>query len=223
MKFIIILILAVGAITAWLYLQDNKNNKKQRYKKTKTPKLTPEEKGEIGERTIKEKILRELNHNERILNNYIIKGSSAETSQIDHIVIKPSGIYVIETKNYEGKIYGSINDFKWTQVMAGGHVKNTFYNPLKQNQTHIKNIRTYIDKKVPIYSMVVFIHADINEIAWIKEIYTPHTMMLNFEYHSDEHYLSDEEILEIYQKLKDNREYISNYEHVQNVNKYLSK
>ena len=29
MKFIIILILAVGAITVWFYLQVNKNNKKQ--------------------------------------------------------------------------------------------------------------------------------------------------------------------------------------------------
>jgi hypothetical protein len=54
-------------------------------------------------------------------------------SQIDHIVISPHGIFVIETKNYSGEIKGTRSDKYW-------RVSNRFnmYNPLMQNYGHIK-------------------------------------------------------------------------------------
>ena len=139
MVYIIILVLAITAIAAWQFFK----NKEDIHKDYNSPQetLSSKEKGDLGEITIREKILRELNPNERMLNNYITQGTSSNTSQIDHIVIKPSGVYVIETKNYEGKILGKRDELEWIQVLAAGHVKNKFYNPVKQNYTHIKNIK----------------------------------------------------------------------------------
>ena len=71
-----------------------------------------------------------------VFNNYkmILNGKS---TQIDHIVVNKNGVFVIETKNYAGIIYGDEKDHKWLQVPAGGNVENEFYNPVKQNRTHI--------------------------------------------------------------------------------------
>ena len=217
-------------ILSYIYLfskyfkNDDKEQKNSNHSKSykSRERLTAEQIGEIGERTVKEKILRELNPNERMLNNYITYGESSQTSQIDHIVIKPAGVFVIETKNYEGKIYGKRTELKWTQVLAGGKVTNEFYNPVKQNETHIKNIKKFVGEKTPIYSMVVFLKGDINSIAWIEEIYTPHRMMMKFQYTANERKISDEEILQIYNNLKEHRLYISDHEHIDNVKSYLN-
>ena len=62
----------------------------------------------------------------------IIADNEGHTSQIDHIFIHPTGIYVIETKNSTGRIYGSEGDQEWTQVLHYGKKKYKMYNPLKQ-------------------------------------------------------------------------------------------
>lgn len=65
------------------------------------------------------------------------KGSVS--SQFDHIVIFPNKtILVIETKNKDGFISGKANDEQWLQVI--GKNRYSFYNPVKQNEGHIKMI-----------------------------------------------------------------------------------
>ena len=59
--------------------------------------------------------------------------------QIDHIVVSIFGIFVIETKNYSGIIYGKEKDNKWTQYL--GDRKYRFYNPIKQNERHIEVLK----------------------------------------------------------------------------------
>ncbi|MEF3353549.1 nuclease-related domain-containing protein [Paenibacillus sp. GYB006] len=73
-------------------------------------------------------------------------------SQIDHVVVSPYALFVIETKNYNGEIKGKKEDKQWI-------VSNRFklYNPLRQNYGHIKAIQIHIsDIKVPYVSMVSF-------------------------------------------------------------------
>ena len=65
------------------------------------------------------------------------------TSEIDVVLLHKSGIYVIESKNYSGWIYGRADQMYWTQVL-NRNVKNKFYNPIKQNQTHIKALAEYL-------------------------------------------------------------------------------
>lgn len=70
-----------------------------------------------------------------VINDLLIS-SHGHTSQIDHVVVSEYGIFVIETKNYKGWIYGSDNSEYWTQNIYGN--KYQLYNPIKQNQGHIK-------------------------------------------------------------------------------------
>lgn len=68
-----------------------------------------------------------------------------KSTQLDHLIVSPYGIFVIETKNHKGWVFGDTNGKVWTQVLTGmnndraygGHDHYTFYNPLKQNEGHI--------------------------------------------------------------------------------------
>ncbi|MFC3343086.1 nuclease-related domain-containing protein [Paenibacillus abyssi] len=96
--------------------------------------------GELGEHKINIQ-LDQLPKDCRYLSDIMIRNSKSRTgySQIDHAVISPFGLFVIETKNYNGEIKGSRDDTYWT-------VNNRFkmYNPLKQNYGHIKALESTI-------------------------------------------------------------------------------
>lgn len=61
------------------------------------------------------------------------------TTQIDHILIGPTGVFVIEAKHYSGKIYASADAAKWTQFLPGK--KSVFQNPLRQNYKHLRAVQ----------------------------------------------------------------------------------
>ena len=65
------------------------------------------------------------------------------TSEIDVLVAHKKGIYFIESKNYSGWIFGSENQQQWTQ-MLNKNAKERFYNPIRQNKTHIKALSEYL-------------------------------------------------------------------------------
>ncbi len=79
-----------------------------------------------------------------------------KTSEIDVLLIHEKGIFVIESKNYSGWIFGSAGQKQWTQ-MLNKQTKYRFYNPIIQNNTHIKALSDYlrIDRAI-IKSFIVF-------------------------------------------------------------------
>ena len=99
-----------------------------------------------------------------VINNLVIKTDDGKTSQIDHVCINPNGVFVIETKNYSGRIYGKENQLEWTQVLNYGKTKNHFYNPIKQNRTHVYRIAQILPKGTPIDSAVVFVQGNVGFI-----------------------------------------------------------
>lgn len=92
-------------------------------------------KGKVGE--IKTSLrLNHLTNNEyKVLNNIILKTKNNRTVQIDHIIVSVYGIFVIETKNYKGWIFGNENAENWMQIIY--NEKHPFRNPVKQNWSHI--------------------------------------------------------------------------------------
>lgn len=78
------------------------------------------------------------------------------TAEIDLVLIHTKGIYVIESKNYSGWIFGDESNNYWTQCMVNKQ-RYKFYNPIKQNRTHVNAISNYlkIDKKAFI-SIILF-------------------------------------------------------------------
>jgi hypothetical protein len=93
----------------------------------------------------------------KILRNvYLPKGEgSEETSEVDVIFITQKGIFVFESKNYSGWIFGNESDTLWTATLANGD-RNKFYNPILQNKTHIKWMREFVGDKIPLFSIIVF-------------------------------------------------------------------
>jgi hypothetical protein len=89
------------------------------------------------------------------LNNVTIPFQDG-TTQIDHILLSTKGIFVIETKNYSGWIFGDENSKQWTQVLY--RTKSSFQNPIHQNFLHVKVIDQLLDflPQGQIHSIVVF-------------------------------------------------------------------
>lgn len=79
-----------------------------------------------------------------------------KTTEIDVLMLHEKGIFVFESKNYSGWIFGSEDQLNWTQSLQGGS-KNKFYNPIRQNRTHIKALSEYLEKPMSEFiSYIVF-------------------------------------------------------------------
>ncbi|RZK11172.1 MAG: NERD domain-containing protein, partial [Flavobacterium sp.] len=95
-------------------------------------------KGAIGEQTVAWRLSRLPKSKYRVINNVVLKVGE-KTTQIDHLVVSNYGLFVIETKNLIGWIFGYENSEYWTQVIFKR--KDRFYNPIRQNRGHIKALR----------------------------------------------------------------------------------
>lgn len=131
---------------------------------------SPQFKGKVGEGTVKSIIGDTIQGEKYVINDITIRDEKGKTSQIDHILINKTGVFVIETKNYSGRIYGDDNKQEWTQVLQYGKVKNNFYNPIKQNATHIYRLKEVTKTELPLYSIVVFTQGNIQYIK-SKRVY----------------------------------------------------
>jgi hypothetical protein len=97
--------------------------------------------GLYGERQVIKKIRKAFPSNRYYLLNNITLRSGKGTTQIDHIFISEYGLFVIETKNYTGWIFGSQYKKVWTQAIY--KKKSSFQNPLHQNYKHIQVLKKY--------------------------------------------------------------------------------
>ncbi len=78
------------------------------------------------------------------------------TTQIDHLFVSRYGVFVLETKNMRGWIYGGENQAQWTQKIFKQSFK--FQNPLWQNVKHVKAIEATLQIPIDtIHSVVTFV------------------------------------------------------------------
>lgn len=91
--------------------------------------------GDVGEHAVARK-LRWLSRDEYfIINDLMFTRNNGNTTQIDHVVVSPYRIFVIETKNIYGYIHGSDNSKQWRSCWRNRDL--AFDNPVLQNQAHI--------------------------------------------------------------------------------------
>lgn len=114
--------------------------------------------GNYGEYLTYKKLRRWEEGGAKFLFNCYLPAKKDETSEIDVMLIADSGIYVFESKNYSGWIFGAEKSRSWTQTLPNGKRvrKEHFYNPIMQNKTHIKWLQKLIGTEVPVYSVIVF-------------------------------------------------------------------
>lgn len=125
---------------------------------------SPKVKGILGERKVRHVIGKTVEGEQYVIND-VLFDTESKSCQIDHIVINRNGVFVIETKNYSGRVYGNDSQHEWTQVLRYGKVKNKFYSPVKQNQTHVYELKKIVGKDTPIKSMVVFVQGNTKYIT----------------------------------------------------------
>ena len=176
---------------------------------------TPRGRGWFGEFRVKLVIGKSKNGVKYVINDLKIRISDGKTSQIDHIVVNKRGVFVIETKNYSGRIYGQEKQLEWTQVLNYGRVKNKLYNPVKQNATHVYHISNIIGDKIPIYSVVVFVQGNTQYIN-SKGVYTLRELKAALRKGKTE--LNYVQMQNIYDNLLQmNDKSISRTEHIKNI------
>lgn len=117
----------------------------------------PQLKGKIGEMLIS-CLLSKLDPNKYYVLHDVLIRHDKGTSQIDHIVVSNYGIFVIETKNYKGWIYGDDRSKYWTQVLYKR--KEKFVNPLHQNYGHMKAIEQIFTNKEDLSFIPIVVFLD---------------------------------------------------------------
>lgn len=107
--------------------------------------------GKIGEAKVS--VLLSFLPKEYTVFNNVLLYIDGKSSQIDHIVVSAYGIFVIETKNYKGWIFGSDTSRQWTQNIYGE--KHSFYNPVLQNQGHIFALKKLLNLPADFFISVI--------------------------------------------------------------------
>ena len=159
----------------------------------------PQIKGYIGEKTIALALKRLDPTKYKTINNVMVETETG-TSQIDHVIISNYGIFVIETKNYSGWIFGDDRNQYWTQVIYKNKAK--FYNPVRQNQGHVRALKAvladYSDLRyIPI--VVFSTNAELKTKTSSQVIYGTHLLRTIRQY--SENVISDDVKEEVYQRL----------------------
>jgi hypothetical protein len=155
----------------------------------------------------------------KILTNLYIP-TEYGTTEIDLVYITTSSVYVIESKNYNGKIYGSSKSKEWSTYIRGRKYK--FYNPIWQNNNHIKYLQEVLPD-IKLNSLIVF-----SERCQFNKMYANKDLVLKRNdlkarilKDKENEVLSNNEIDELYIKLKQyaNKSKEEKQDHIDRLNK----
>ena len=117
---------------------------------------SPSFKGAVGESKVARIAMRLLpEHSYKPFHNIYLSGGRGIT-QIDHIYVSQFGVFVVETKNMSGWIFGNERDRQWTQKIY--RQTFLFQNPLRQNYGHVRVVASVA--RIPIrlvHSVVAFV------------------------------------------------------------------
>ena len=157
-------------------------------------------KGKKGEIEIAER-LNNLKRKYIVINDVMLE-SNNRTSQIDHIVVSPYGIFVIETKNYGGSLCGA----EYDNYIAHNYGEKTFmiYNPMKQNRAHVYTLMRALgieDKSIFIPILTVSDRCELNIEA--KTNVVPFSLICSAIRQYNQRILSDEDVREIAEKIQE--------------------
>lgn len=82
--------------------------------------------------------------------------SNNGTTEIDMVGISKFGLFIIENKNYNAKVFGGRSVKYWTVDYM--YDKHKLYNPYLQNLLHIRILEECfnINEDIPLYNIVIF-------------------------------------------------------------------
>ena len=118
--------------------------------------VTQLNRGTSSERNLIIRLLKEGVSSDDIFHDLYIEKDDGTYSQIDIVVLTEIGVIVIEVKDFSGWIFGFGNNEKWVHIL--GKMKYPFYNPVFQNEGHIRYLKNKLNvyDNIPFYSLIVF-------------------------------------------------------------------
>jgi hypothetical protein len=105
---------------------------------------------EFGKRRIRRILLQKSRD---VLDDFILPGAYGGLTKIDHAILTSGGIICIQTKHYNGIVFGGPDEPQWTNV-DGVH-RRKFLNPMIQNEGRTKALQKVVPN-VPVANLVVF-------------------------------------------------------------------
>lgn len=88
-----------------------------------------------------------------VLHDFILPGAYGGLVKIDHAILTAGGILCIQTKHYNGIVFGGEDEPQWTNV--DGTMRRRFLNPLIQNEGRTRALQNAVPE-VPVANVVVF-------------------------------------------------------------------
>jgi len=88
-----------------------------------------------------------------VLHDFILPGAYGGLTKIDHAILTAGGILCIQTKHYNGIVFGGEDEAQWTNV--DGTLRRRFLNPLIQNEGRTRALQNVVPD-VPVANVVVF-------------------------------------------------------------------
>ena len=199
------------------------------YRITKKPYLSVKfDLGRYGEYLIYKSLRCFENNGAKFLfNTYIPKGNN-ETTEIDVLLICSKGLFVFESKNYSGWIFGDESQKNWTQIIYDN--KKRFYNPIMQNKSHIKHLKKLIGEHIPMRPIIVFSDRCTLKDIKIKSVnisvikrYNLKSVVMQIWNQIQDYCLTETEINDIYNKLYPytQNSYEAEVQHIENIRKKI--
>ncbi len=88
-----------------------------------------------------------------VLHDFMLPGAYGGIIRIDHAIMTAGGILCIQTKHYNGIVFGEADEPQWTNV--DGVTRRRFLNPLIQNEGRRRALQTVVPD-VPVANVVIF-------------------------------------------------------------------
>ena len=228
--FIIAIVVIVCGAVAVAYWYENTQYKKSSYGKQSKKSFLQiiNNQGARGEYRTSQ-ILETATFENKLLFNCYIPNRSGDKTELDIIMISTKGIYVVENKNYSGWIFGDEQSKNWCETLKGK--KFFFYNPVKQNESHIKNLEKILNIGEDKYiSLITF-----NKNAILKKVKTESPKLYVKKYEELKKFIKEqekysdilqhEEIEEIYKRLLPGTQLNDEekQEHIERIKKQYTK
>ena len=88
-----------------------------------------------------------------VLHDFILPGAYGGLAKIDHAILTAGGILCIQTKHYNGVVFGGEDEAQWTNV--DGVKRQRFLNPMIQNEGRTRALQKVVPD-VPVANLVIF-------------------------------------------------------------------
>ncbi len=106
--------------------------------------------GKIGQLRIRTALAK---RSKDVMHDVILPGAYGGLAKIDHAILTAGGILCIQTKHFNGIVFGGENEAQWTNV-DGVH-RRRFLNPLIQNEGRTRAMQKILPD-APVENLVIF-------------------------------------------------------------------